>query len=133
MTYVGGEAHDYYRRRNRSSLGTTVAGCRPRRGQLGGGLGFGHPDLLQRAFGFRMLALRHWHPVVRRYDDAQYTLVAVNLGDADQAVPFWFPIAGDYAEELHRGALDLENVPVLQQVWLSIPSHYGRIWTLSSP
>src|SRR5438477_1171967 len=26
--------------------------------QLGGGLGFGHPDLLQRAFGFRLLALR---------------------------------------------------------------------------
>src|SRR6266508_49613 len=26
--------------------------------QLGGGLGFGHPDLLQRTFGLRMLALR---------------------------------------------------------------------------
>src|SRR3954452_7954294 len=26
--------------------------------QLGCGLGFGHPDLLQRAFGFRVLALR---------------------------------------------------------------------------
>src|SRR3954452_11487543 len=26
--------------------------------QLGCGLGFGHPDLLQRAFGFRLLALR---------------------------------------------------------------------------
>ena len=27
--------------------------------QLGDGLGFGHPDLLQRAFGFRLLALRN--------------------------------------------------------------------------
>jgi hypothetical protein len=26
--------------------------------QFGGGLGFGHPDLLQRAFGLRLLALR---------------------------------------------------------------------------
>jgi len=46
-------------------------------------------------------------------------------------VPFWFPIAGDYVEELHGGALDLKNVPALQQVWLNIPSHYGRIWTLT--
>jgi maltooligosyltrehalose trehalohydrolase len=65
-----------------------------------------------------------------RYDGRRYTLVAVNVGDADQSVPFWFPIAGDYVEELHGGALDLKNVPVLQQVWLNIPSHYGRIWTL---
>jgi len=48
----------------------------------------------------------------------------------DQRVPFWFPISGDYIEELHGGALDLKNVPALQQVWLNIPSHYGRIWTL---
>jgi maltooligosyltrehalose trehalohydrolase len=64
-----------------------------------------------------------------RYDDAQYTLVAVNVGDTDQSVPFWFPIAGDYVEELHGGAFDLKSVPALQQVWLNIPSHYGRIWT----
>jgi 1,4-alpha-glucan branching enzyme len=65
-----------------------------------------------------------------RYDGVRYTLVAVNVGDADQSVPFWFPIAGDYVEELHGGPLDLKNVPALQQVWLNIPSHYGRIWTL---
>jgi hypothetical protein len=29
------------------------------------------------------------------------------------------------------GALNLTGVPALQQVWLNIPSHYGRIWTLS--
>jgi 1,4-alpha-glucan branching enzyme len=66
-----------------------------------------------------------------RYDGVQYTLVAVNVGDTDQSVPFWFPIAGDYVEELHGGALDLKSVPALQMVWLNIPSHYGRIWTLS--
>ena len=64
-----------------------------------------------------------------RYDGARYTLVAVNVGDTDQNVPFWFPIAGDYVEELHGGALDLRNIPALQPVRLDIPSHYGRIWT----
>lgn len=66
-----------------------------------------------------------------RYDGARYTLVGVNVGDTDHRVPFWFPIAGDYVEELNGGALDLKNIPALQQVWLNIPSHYGRIWTLS--
>jgi 1,4-alpha-glucan branching enzyme len=66
-----------------------------------------------------------------RYNGTGYTLVGVNVGDTDQRVPFWFPIAGDYVEELHGGALDLKNIPALQQVWLNIPSHYGRIWTLS--
>src|SRR5262245_44016834 len=33
--------------------------------QLGGGLGFGHPDLLQRAFGLRLLALRQLGEHVR--------------------------------------------------------------------
>jgi predicted trehalose synthase len=64
-----------------------------------------------------------------RYDDAQYTLVAINIGDADQTVPFWFPIAGDYVEELHGGALNLRNVPALQEFAVTIPSHYGRVWT----
>lgn len=66
-----------------------------------------------------------------RYDGVRYTLIAVNFGDTDRTVPFWFPMAGDYAEELHGGALDLKNVPALQQVWLNIPSHYGRVWTLT--
>jgi 1,4-alpha-glucan branching enzyme len=65
-----------------------------------------------------------------RYDGGRYTLVGVNVGDTDQRVPFWFPTAGDYVEELHGGALDLTNVPALQPFWLDIPSHYGRIWTL---
>lgn len=66
-----------------------------------------------------------------RYNGARYTLIAVNFGDTDRTVPFWFPMAGDYAEELHGDALDLKNVPALQQVWLNIPSHYGRVWTLT--
>lgn len=66
-----------------------------------------------------------------RYDGARYTLIAINFGDTDRTVPFWFPKAGNYVEELHGGALDLKNVPALQQVWLDIPSHYGRVWTLT--
>jgi 1,4-alpha-glucan branching enzyme len=64
-----------------------------------------------------------------RYMADQYTLVAVNTSDNDQSAPFWFPGGGDYAEALHGGALDLTGVTALQEVWLSIPSHYGRIWT----
>jgi maltooligosyltrehalose trehalohydrolase len=65
-----------------------------------------------------------------RYAGAQYTLVAVNFSDTDRTVPFWFPMGGDYVEELHGGALDLRNVLSLRRVDLDIPSHYGRIWTL---
>ncbi|MET4331583.1 maltooligosyltrehalose trehalohydrolase [Bradyrhizobium sp. i1.15.2] len=66
-----------------------------------------------------------------RYDGGRYTLIAVNFGDTDRTVPFWFPMAGDYVEELHGGALDLRNVLSLRQVGLNVPSHYGRIWTLT--
>lgn len=64
-----------------------------------------------------------------RYAGASYTLVAVNIRDVDQTVPFWFPIAGNYVEELHGGALDLHGIVALQETLLTIPSHYGRIWT----
>ena len=65
-----------------------------------------------------------------RYDSGGgYTLIGVNTGDGEQTVPFWFPIAGNYVEELHGGALSLRNIPALQEVALTIPSHYGRIWT----
>jgi maltooligosyltrehalose trehalohydrolase len=64
-----------------------------------------------------------------RYSGAQYTLVAVNTGDAEQTVPFWFPIGGDYVEELHGGNLGLTGVVPLQETALAIPSHYGRVWT----
>ena len=64
-----------------------------------------------------------------RYSGAQYTLVAINTGDTDQTVPFWFPVGGNYLEELHGGGLDLQGIAPLQEVALTIPSHYGRIWT----
>jgi maltooligosyltrehalose trehalohydrolase len=80
---------------------------------------FNHWDRYQRA-GALLFA---------RYEGAQYTLVAINTSDTDQTVPFWFPIGGDYVEELHGGALDLKGVPALGEVALTIPSHYGRIWT----
>lgn len=64
-----------------------------------------------------------------RWTANRYSLVAVNTGDSDQRVPFWFPIAGRYREELHGGALDLSGVLALQPVWLELPSNYGRVWT----
>jgi hypothetical protein len=64
-----------------------------------------------------------------RYSGSRYTLVAVNTSDTDQTVPFWFPIGGDYIEELHGGDRGLKAVVSLQETPLSIPSHYGRIWT----
>jgi len=64
-----------------------------------------------------------------RYIESRYTLVAVNIGDADQKVPFWFPIGGDYVEELEGGTLGLKGVIPLQETSLQIPSHYGRVWT----
>jgi len=65
-----------------------------------------------------------------RYIGSQYTLVAVNTGDSDQTVPFWFPIGGDYVEELHGGDLGLKGIAPLDETALTIPSHYGRIWTV---
>jgi 1,4-alpha-glucan branching enzyme len=65
-----------------------------------------------------------------RYAATQYTLVAINFSDTGRTVPFWFPMGGDYVEELHGGALDLRNVLSFRRVDLDIPSHYGRIWTL---
>jgi len=64
-----------------------------------------------------------------RYDGPAYTLVAINVGDADQTVPFWFPIGGNYLEELHGGALNLSGIAPLQETYIPVPSHYGRIWT----
>lgn len=64
-----------------------------------------------------------------RYLGSQYTLVAVNTGDGDQTVPFWFPIGGDYVEELNGGDLGLKGIAPLDETMLTIPSHYGRIWT----
>jgi maltooligosyltrehalose trehalohydrolase len=68
-----------------------------------------------------------------RYSGSQYTLVAINTDDAEQTVPFWFPIGGNYIEELHGGALNLSAIVPLQETLLTVPSHYGRIWTAVGP
>jgi maltooligosyltrehalose trehalohydrolase len=64
-----------------------------------------------------------------RFDGPRYSLVALNFGDVERRVPFWFPVGGDYVEELHGGDLDLKAIVPLQKVSLTIPSHYGRVWT----
>ncbi|MBW4631561.1 MAG: alpha-amylase [Iphinoe sp. HA4291-MV1] len=60
----------------------------------------------------------------------KFSLVALNFGDSEQRVPFWFPIAGNYQEELH-GQDNFINVPSLVEYWVTIPSNYGRIWTVT--
>jgi len=72
---------------------------------------------------------RHGVLLFARLDGPQYSLVALNFGDTEQSVPFWFPVGGHYVEELHGGDLDLGPIVPLQEVRLTIPSHYGRIWT----
>ena len=71
--------------------------------------------------------------LLARYNGPAYTLVAINVGDADQTVPFWFPIGGNYVEELHGGALNLSGIVSFQETALTIPSHYSRIWTAVGP
>ncbi|BAZ49218.1 hypothetical protein NIES4103_18290 [Nostoc sp. NIES-4103] len=61
----------------------------------------------------------------------KFSLVALNFGDSDQSVPFWFPIAGDYQEELHNEN-NLIGVPSYSEYWVKIPSNYGRIWTVTT-
>jgi glycosidase len=48
----------------------------------------------------------------RQYGDT-FSLVALNFSDSDQSVPFWFPISGNYQEELH-GENNLSGVPVIR-------------------
>jgi maltooligosyltrehalose trehalohydrolase len=67
------------------------------------------------------------------FDGPQYSLVALNFGDVDRNVPFWFPVGGNYVEELHGGDLDLEAIVPLRETRLTIPSHYGRVWTATGP
>jgi 1,4-alpha-glucan branching enzyme len=62
----------------------------------------------------------------------RYTLVALNFSDSARRAPFWFPVAGDFREELHGGdrpELNLAGIPADQERWVEIPAHYGRIWT----
>lgn len=78
--------------------------------------------------------LQHGVMLFARYypNTPKYTLVALNFTDKEQKVPFSFPVAGDYREEL-QGATDsrlnLTGVAADTETWLDVPSHYGRVWT----
>ena len=67
--------------------------------------------------------------LLARWTANRYSLVAVNTSDTDRTIPFWFPIAGHYREELLGGALDLSGIIAFQEVSLGVPSNYGRVWT----
>ncbi len=62
--------------------------------------------------------------------DSSYSLVALNFSDQDQTLPFTFPHSGSYREELHSNDT-LADVTAGVEHWLTIPSNYGRIWTLT--
>jgi 1,4-alpha-glucan branching enzyme len=67
-----------------------------------------------------------------RWQGSSYTLVALNMTGQEQWAPFWFPIAGNYGEQLHGSQepqLNLNGVAALQETWLAIPPNYGRVWS----
>lgn len=66
-----------------------------------------------------------------RSEGRRFSLVALNFGDHEQAVPFAFPFSGNYREELH-GQDNLTGVVAGADVWLTIPSNYGRVWTFET-
>jgi len=65
-----------------------------------------------------------------REDAGRFTLVALNFTGGEQTVPFWFPVAGDYREQLHDRAEDaLPGVPAWGPRNVTVPGNYGRIWS----
>ena len=65
-----------------------------------------------------------------REDAGRFTLVALNFSGEEQTVPFWFPIAGNYREQLHDQPQDVLNgVPAWGQRDLRVPGNYGRVWS----
>lgn len=62
----------------------------------------------------------------RRHSNA-WALVALNFSDYGHDVDFTFPLAGDYAEQLH-GQDNLPGIQAGNTVSLHVPSHYGRVW-----
>lgn len=63
----------------------------------------------------------------RSLNDA-WSLVALNFTGQEIRVPFIFPKGGRYREELH-GIDHLESVQAGAQTWLTLPAHYGRVWS----
>jgi glycosidase len=67
-----------------------------------------------------------------RWQGSAYTLIALNMSDREQWAPFWFPIGGDYREQLHGDAepqLNLSGITAWQETWLRLPPSYGRVWS----
>jgi 1,4-alpha-glucan branching enzyme len=63
---------------------------------------------------------------------SNFSLVALNFGDQQQSVPFTFPVGGDFQEALHGdedGQLNLKGIASGDDLWLTVPSNYGRVWT----
>lgn len=68
----------------------------------------------------------------RKYND-KFSLVALNFSDYSQDVPFSFPFDGNYLEKLHGNDephLNLKGIKNGVESTLTIPSNYGRIFTL---
>ncbi len=68
----------------------------------------------------------------RKYGN-NFSLIALNFGDQDQTVPFIFPLAGNYLEELdgnENNSLNLKDVASESKIDITVPSNYGRIWTV---
>lgn len=63
-----------------------------------------------------------------REDAAHFSLVGLNFTDADVDVAFTFPRSGPCAEQLHHQS-DFQAVAG-QPRTLTLPSNYGRIWTV---
>ena len=65
-----------------------------------------------------------------RYEGGRFSLVALNFGDVERTVPFWFPTSGDYIEQLHDNPGDRRlAVAALTEQQLTIPGNYGRVWS----
>ena len=69
-------------------------------------------------------------PLFSRYQGRRFSLVALNFGEVERTVPFWFPMDGDYVEQLHGNPADrLDGVAALTEQRLTIPGSYGRVWS----
>jgi 1,4-alpha-glucan branching enzyme len=64
-----------------------------------------------------------------RFTEQAFSLVALNFSGADQWVPFTFPRAGSFAEQLHRDPGDGFSVSAGERRELFLPSNYGRVWS----
>jgi maltooligosyltrehalose trehalohydrolase len=73
---------------------------------------------------------QHGALLYARWDSDAYSLIALNFSDVDLTVPFWFPISGEYREELHGAPHNLSAVRENEQRIVQIPANYGRIWTV---